>query len=149
MGLIANGRATPQEQKISANGFFPEISVDEIRDIVKVDGSVTDARVKQTIFEEILDVNRLLASLVQPNTTLVKQATQWIGEKSDKEILYFSAVSNGVSAKVCEKYRGYDSTNAGNKRAEDLTSTIDEYRRNKHWAIQQLLQQNQTTVELI
>lgn len=149
MGLVANGRVSGQDESISANAFFPEILINDIRDIVKVDTSVTDARLKQAVFEEIIDVNRLLAGLIEPNSTLVKQSTQSIGGKTDKEILYFSAVSNGVSAKVCEKYRGYDSSNTGNKRAEDLTLTIDEYRRNKHWAIQQLLQQNQTTVELI
>lgn len=149
MGLVANGRVSGQDESISANAFFPEILINDIRDIVKVDTSVTDARLKQAVFEEIIDVNRLLAGLIEPNSTLVKQSTQYIGGKTDKEILYFSAVSNGVSAKVCEKYRGYDSSNTGNKRAEDLTLTIDEYRRNKHWAIQQLLHQNQTTVELI
>lgn len=149
MGLVANGRVSGQDESISANAFFPEILINDIRDIVKVDTSVTDARLKQAVFEEIIDVNRLLAGLIEPNSTLVKQSTQSIGGKTDKEILYFSAVSNGVSAKVCEKYRGYDSSNTGNKRAEDLTLTIDEYRRNKHWAIQQLLHQNQTTVELI
>lgn len=149
MGFVANGNPTPQHEKISTNAFFPDVSINDIRDIVKIDGSVTDARLKQAIFEEILDVNRLLVSLVQPDTNLTQLSKNKVNEKTDTEILYFSAISNGVAAKVCEKYRGYDSTNTGNKRADDLTLTIDEYRRNKHWAIQQLLKQNQTTIELI
>lgn len=149
MGFVANGNPTPQHEKISTNAFFPDVSINDIRDIVKIDGSVTDARLKQAIFEEIIDVNRLLVSLVQPDTNLTQLSKNKVNEKTDTEILYFSAVSNGVAAKVCEKYRGYDSTNTGNKRADDLTLTIDEYRRNKHWAIQQLLKQNQTTIELI
>ncbi|MBF7690836.1 head completion/stabilization protein [Acinetobacter pollinis] len=149
MGFVANGNPTPQHEKISTNAFFPDVSINDIRDIVKIDGSVTDARLKQAIFEEIIDVNRLLVSLIQPDTNLIQLSKNKVNEKTDTEILYFSAVSNGVAAKVCEKYRGYDSTNTGNKRADDLTLTIDEYRRNKHWAIQQLLKQNQTTIELI
>lgn len=149
MGFVANGNPTPQHEKISTNAFFPDVSINDIRDIVKIDGSVTDARLKQAIFEEIIDVNRLLVSLVQPDTNLTQLSKNKVNEKTDTEILYFSAISNGVAAKVCEKYRGYDSTNTGNKRADDLTLTIDEYRRNKHWAIQQLLKQNQTTIELI
>lgn len=149
MGFVANGNPTPQYEKISTNAFFPDVSINDIRDIVKIDGSVTDARLKQAIFEEIIDVNRLLVSLIQPDTNLTQLSKNKVNEKTDTEILYFSAISNGVAAKVCEKYRGYDSTNTGNKRADDLTLTIDEYRRNKHWAIQQLLKQNQTTIELI
>lgn len=149
MGFVANGNPTPQHEKISTNAFFPDVSINDIRDIVKIDGSVTDARLKQAIFEEIIDVNRLLVSLIQPDTNLTQLSKNKVNEKTDTEILYFSAISNGVAAKVCEKYRGYDSTNTGNKRADDLTLTIDEYRRNKHWAIQQLLKQNQTTIELI
>lgn len=149
MGFVANGNPTPQHEKISTNAFFPDVSINDIRDIVKIDGSVTDARLKQAIFEEIIDVNRLLVSLVQSDTNLTQLSKNKVNEKTDTEILYFSAISNGVAAKVCEKYRGYDSTNTGNKRADDLTLTIDEYRRNKHWAIQQLLKQNQTTIELI
>lgn len=149
MGFVANGNPTPQHEKISTNAFFPDVSINDIRDIVKIDGSVTDARLKQAIFEEIIDVNRLLVSLVQPDTNLTQLSKNKVNEKTDTEILYFSAISNGVAAKVFEKYRGYDSTNTGNKRADDLTLTIDEYRRNKHWAIQQLLKQNQTTIELI
>lgn len=149
MGFVANGNPTPQHEKISTNAFFPDVSINDIRDIVKIDGSVTDARLKQAIFEEIIDVNRLLVSLIQPDTNLIQLSKNKVNEKTDTEILYFSAISNGVAAKVCEKYRGYDSTNTGNKRADDLTLTIDEYRRNKHWAIQQLLKQNQTTIELI
>lgn len=48
-----------------------------------------------------------------------------------------------------EKYRNYDSSNAGGKKAEDAELTVDDYRRNKQWAILQLLGENHTVVELI
>lgn len=149
MGFVANGNTTATHEVFRTNTFFPEVSMHEIREIIKVDGSVTDARLKQVVFEEIVDVNRLLDQIIQPNISLRELSKTEINGKSDREILYFSAISNGVAAKVCEKYRGYDSTNTGNKRAEDLTLTIDEYRRNKHWAIQQLIGKNQATVDLI
>lgn len=74
--------------------------------------------------------------------------TEINGEK-DTEILYFSAVSNGVYARLVELYTGYDSTNSGAKKSELLEQGADDYRRNKHWAIQQLLGKNHTIVELI
>ncbi len=75
--------------------------------------------------------------------------TSLVDDQPDTEILYFSAVANGIAAKIYEKYRNYDATNSGNKRADEMTPSIDEYRRNKHWAIQQLLGKNHTVVDLI
>lgn len=80
---------------------------------------------------------------------MAELATAKVDGKPDTEILYFSAISNGVAAKVNEQYRSYDTSTSGNKNAKELTPTIDESRRNKQWAIKQLLGQSHTTVELI
>ncbi|HHG5270705.1 TPA: head completion/stabilization protein [Acinetobacter baumannii] len=149
MSFVASGNTTPSKITISSSDFFPSISLDEIRDFVRIDGAVTDARLKQVTLEEIIDVNRLLSSLVTMASSLADLATGQVDGKPDTEILYFSAISNGVAAKVNEQYRSYDTSAAGNKNAKELTPTIDECRRNKQWAIKQLLGQIHTTVELI
>lgn len=150
MSFVANGNSTKSNITIaSKRQFFPTIALDDIKQDVRIDGSVTDARVKQALLEEIIDVNRLLADLVQPDKTLIGLATDIIDGKADTDILYFSAVANGVAAKIAEKYRSYDSTNSGNKRAEELSATINEYKRNKVFAIQQLKGENHSIVELI
>ena len=46
-------------------------------------------------------------------------------------------------------YRSYDSTNSGNNNAEELTPTIDDYRRDLRWAVRDFLGINRSTVELI
>lgn len=149
MSFIANGNATPSNIKISNGAFFPSVSLDDIRDFVRIDGSVTDVRLRQLVVEEMIDVNRLLAGLVLSDKTLAELALNTIDNKPETEILYFSAVSNGVAAKITEKYVGYDATNSGVKKAEMMDCSIDDYRRNKHWAIQQLKGENHTVVELI
>ncbi|ENU70469.1 hypothetical protein F918_02888 [Acinetobacter baumannii NIPH 601] len=149
MGFSANGNTTPSNITISSTDFFPSISLDEIRSFVRIDGAVSDARLKQVTLEEIIDVNRLLNKLVSSASSLAELATAKVDGKPDTEILYFSAISNGVAAKVNEQYRSYDTSTAGNKNAKELTPTIDECRRNKQWAIKQLLGQSHTTVELI
>lgn len=149
MSFVANGNTTPSNISISNGEFFPVISLDDIRDFVRIDGAVTDVRLRQLVLEEIIDVNRLLASLVMKADTLVDLATSIIDGKPDTEVLYFSAVSNGVAAKVNENYRNYDSTNSGNKKAEHAFLTVEDYRRNKMWAIQQLKGENHSVVELI
>jgi hypothetical protein len=149
MSFVANGNTTPSNIRISNGEFFPVISLDDIRDFVRIDGAVTDVRLRQLVLEEIIDTNRLLASLVMKADTLADLATSIIDGKPDTEVLYFSAVSNGVAAKVNENYRNYDSTNSGNKKAEHAFLTVDDYRRNKMWAIQQLKGENHSVVELI
>ncbi|MFX7296429.1 head completion/stabilization protein, partial [Acinetobacter baumannii] len=56
MGFIANGAITPSHITISSGTFFPEISLDEIRSFVRIDGSVTDVRLQQLTREEVIDV---------------------------------------------------------------------------------------------
>ncbi|EMI5618714.1 head completion protein [Acinetobacter baumannii] len=149
MGFVANGAVTPSNIIISSGTFFPDISLDEIRSVVRIDGSVTDVRLRQVIREEIIDVNRLLASLVMKAEKLADLAVNQIDGKSDTEVLYLSAVSNGVAAKVNENYRNYDSTNSGVKKTEVTECSVEDYRRNKQWAIQQLKGENHSVVELI
>ena len=80
---------------------------------------------------------------------LSELSTTQINDQPDTDFLYLSAVANGVAAKLNENYRNYDSSNAGAKKAEQAECTVDDYRRNKQWAIQHLLGQNHTVVELI
>lgn len=149
MSFVANGNFTPSQIIVKSNPFYPAISIDDLRKQFRIDGSVTNERLRQSVIEEIIDVNRLLNHLAEKFEKLSDLSKGQIDGLPETDYLYFSAVFNGVAAKVNEKYRGYDSSNAGNKNADDLVPTIDEYRRNKHWAIQQLLGQNHTVVELI
>lgn len=149
MGFVANGNNTPSQIVIESDSFYPSIALDHIRLIVRIDGAVTNDRLKQAIIEEIIDINRLLKSLKDKATQLSDLATTQINEQPDTDYLYLSAVANGVAAKINENYRNYDSSNAGGKKAEDAELTVDDYRRNKQWAILQLLGENHTVVELI
>ena len=149
MGFVANGNNTPSQIVIKSDSFYPSIVLDEIKNIIRVDGSVTDERLKQTAIEEIIDINRLLKSLKDQAAQLSDLSTTQINYQPDTDYLYLSAVANGVAAKINENYRNYDSSNAGGKKAEDAELTVDDYRRNKQWAILQLLGENHTVVELI
>ena len=149
MGFVANGNDTPSQIEIKSDPFYPIILLDQIRKIVRIDSAVTNDRLQQTIIEEVIDVNRLLKNLKNRATVLSDLSTTQINEKPDTDYLYLSAVANGVAAKLNENYRNYDSSNSGVKKAEEAETTIDDYRRNKQWALQQLLGENHTVVELI
>lgn len=149
MSFVANGVHIPNRIVLSSGDFFPAISLDEIRQNVRIDGSVTDFRLQQLTQEEMLDVNRLLADLTFKAQSLADLATCKINDKPDVEILYFSAVSNGVYARLVEHYQKYDSSNVGLQKSDLLQQGVDDYRRNKHWAIQQLLGNPHTIVDLV
>lgn len=149
MGFVANGNNTPSQINIKSDPFYPSISLDHIREIVRIEGAVTNARLQQAIIEEVIDVNRLLKVLKDKATVLSDLSTTEINDQPETDYLYLSAVANGVAAKTNENYRNYDSSNAGGKKAEDAELTVDDYRRNKQWAILQLLGENHTVVELI
>ena len=149
MGFVANGNNTPSHIQIKSDPFYPAIDLDHIREIVRIDGAVTNERLKQTIIEEVIDLNRLLKSLKEKASALSDLAETQINDQPATNFLYLSAVANGVAAKVNENYRNYDSSNSGGKKAEQAECTVDDYRRNRQWAIQQLLGENHTVVELI
>lgn len=149
MGFVANGNNTPSQVIIKSDPFYPDVVLDQIREVVKIDGAVTNARLQQVIIEEVIDVNRLLKSLKANAAQLSDLSTTQINDQPETDYLYLSAVANGVAAKVNENYRNYDSSNSGAKKAEQAECTVDDYRRNKQWAIQQLLGENHTVVELI
>lgn len=149
MGFVANGNNTPSQVIIKSDSFYPDIALDHIREIVRIDGAVTDTRLQQAIIEEVIDVNRLLKALKNQAAQLSDLSTSEINDQPETDFLYLSAVSNGVAAKINENYRNYDSSNSGAKKAEQAELTVDDYRRNKQWAIQQLLGENHTVVELI
>lgn len=149
MGFVANGNNTPSQINIKSDPFYPSISLDHIREIVRIEGAVTNARLQQAIIEEVIDVNRLLKVLKDKATVLSDLSTTEINDQPETDYLYLSAVANGVAAKINENYRNYDSSNSGAKKAEEAEYTVDDYRRNKQWAILQLLGENHSVVELI
>ena len=149
MGFVANGNNTPSQINIKSDPFYPSIALDHIREIVRIDGAVTTLRLQQAIIEEVIDVNRLLKVLKGKATVLSDLSTTEINDQPETDYLYLSAVANGVAAKINENYRNYDSSNSGAKKAEEAEYTVDDYRRNKQWAILQLLGENHSVVELI
>ncbi|MDO7473679.1 head completion/stabilization protein [Acinetobacter baumannii] len=149
MGFVANGNNTPSQIEIKSDPFYPSVALDRIREIVRIDGAVTNERLKQTIIEEVIDINRLLIRLKDQASKLSDLSKLQVNDLPETDFLYLSAIANGVASKVNENYRNYDSSDSGVKKAKEAECTVDDYRRNKQWAIQQLLGENHTVVELI
>lgn len=152
-GLIANGNQSNKEVVITSEEFFPDISSKEIREALRFDSSVTNQRLVPAIESAIIEVNDQLESLTSKAASLAEISTKKIItdgiEKPITEVLYFRAVAAAVGAELNEKYRAYDTTANGSQKAEELTPTVDDYRRDLRFAIRDLKKLRRLNVELV
>lgn len=152
-GFIATGPASTAGQSLANDGFFPDIALDSLRAQLRLDGSVSDARLSAATISAILSVNADLEPFRQHHAANTQQLADieapHIAGTSALVHLYQRAIACSVGAELAERYRSYDATNSGNSAADELTPSIDEYRRDARFAIRDLLKQVRVTVELI
>lgn len=150
----AAGNPAPDPESVENDGWFPAIDCAALREAMRLDGTVTAARLVQAVVAAILHVNAQLAEwqAVQQaagHAALAEVPAPKIAAESRLLALYRRAVYSTVKADLIERYRDYDTTAEGNKKAELLESPIDEQRRNAHWAIAGIVGRTHVTVELI
>ncbi|MBF0638773.1 head completion/stabilization protein [Pseudomonas protegens] len=151
-GFVAGG--TTPSGHINTDPFWPSIDLDQLRATLRIDSSVTPARLETAVINAAISVNRELATWrfnqqAAGFTRLSEVPAELIEGESAQVHLYRRAIEAGVGAEVCERYRSYDSTNTGNRKAEELAPNIDDYHRDQRWAIRDFLGTKRTTVELI
>lgn len=142
---------------IENDGWFPDIALAELRDAMRLDGTVTDARLVQAVVDAVLHVNRELAPWqalhVQAGiTTLADVPATRINRESRLLAQYRRAVYSTAKADLIERYRDYDSTAtslADKKSMEWLDEAPGAQRRNAQWAIADMVGRSHLTVELI
>lgn len=139
---------------IENDGWFPNIDLSLMRDAMRLDGTVTDPRLKQAVIAAIIHVNSELSvwqKTQQLNSiaTLADVPSSTVNKESVLIAKYQRAIYSTAKADLIERYRDYDTTGEGNKKAEWLDNSPDEQRRNAHWAVADILQRTHTTVELI
>jgi len=152
-GFIANGTAGTEET-IENDGFWPSIDPAELRARIRLDGAVAEPRLRAAIVAAILAANGELAAWsaqqqAAGHAKLEDVPAAKVDGKSRLVHLYRRVIACATAAEVAERYRSYDTTAAGNQRADDLTPSIDELRRDVRWAIRDFLGTPRTTVELI
>ncbi|MFM2477305.1 head completion/stabilization protein [Celerinatantimonas sp. MCCC 1A17872] len=154
MTLIANGDIPPTGITITNDGFFPDINTNRVRDTMRLDSAISDARLEQATMGAMFSVNMELKSYAleqqsngYSNLNAVPDVN--IGGTSRPVWLYQRAVFSTAAAELTEHYRSYDSSGDGLDTAELLSYSIDEYRRDARWAIRDLLGQSRSTVDLL
>ncbi|WP_110970789.1 head completion/stabilization protein [Pseudomonas huaxiensis] len=151
-GFIA-GAPVPSGH-INTDTFWPSIDIEKLRKSLRIDSSVTPARLETAIIAAAISVNDELDAWLQAKraegfVALTEVPSPPVGDVTKHVYLYLRAIEAATGAEVCERYRGYDTTGSGSKNAEDTAPTIDDYRRDQRWAIRDFLGKSRTTVELL
>lgn len=152
-GFIA-GSTPIQPFPITNDGFWPDIDGAVLRASIRLDGSITNARLEVATVNALIEINAELQALKALHSTdghrtlaavpapQIQGESQWIWQ-------YKRAVYCTVGAELAERYRSFDSTGEGHKKADELTPSVDEFRRDARFAIRNLLGTAHSTIELI
>ena len=151
--FIAAG-GSPAPYPITNDGWFPDLDGQHLRESLRLDGSITDARLETAAVNAVIEVNRELKAwkaqqVAAGNASLEDVPADQIQGESQLLHLYRRAIYCSAGAELAERMRDYSATGDGAERAEVLTPTADEYRRDARWAMRSILGRVHTTVELI
>lgn len=138
---------------IQNDGWFPDIPLKDARDSLRLDGTVTDIRLRNALVNAIIEVNKELAkwqvSRIMAGAVDLNSDGDQIGGRSIRATLYRQAVFSLAHAALTEHYRNIDTTKTGTDTAEKTDRTADDDRRDARWALNDLKGIPRTTIELI
>lgn len=153
-GFIANAPTAPAEGEITSSPFWPAISLSDLRETVRLDGTVTTARLTHAVIDAITSVNRDLADWRtarqdEGHTTLAAVPSERINNESVYLHSYRRAVYAMARANLLERYTDYSATGDGVKGADAKIVSSDDLYRDARFAIRDILGTTHNTVELI
>lgn len=152
-GFVANA-PTQASAPIVSGDWYPSIELAEVRAIMRFDGTVTDDRLSECVAIAISAVEDELDVWQQQQAELGRRSlrevpSKSIAGKSRLVLLYQRAVYAYAKAELTERYRDFDSTDAGHQRANALEGTVEDHRRAMRYAIRDILGRPRATVELL
>lgn len=153
-GFIANAPTSPAEGEIDSIPFWPAISLPDLRDTVRLDGTVTTARLKHAVIDAITSVNRDLADWRRAReaegvATLAAVPGEVINGESAYLHSYRRAIYAMTRANLLERYTDYSATGDGVKGADAKIISSDDLYRDARFAIRDILGTTHITVALI
>ena len=152
---IKTDTGTPASDAIVTNAaWFPPIDLAHMREAVRLNGTVTHARLREAVVAAIDEVNRelstwRLARQAASVLSLAELPADTIGGESVQLARYRRAVYFLARATLTEQYRDFDSTKSGAADADELVTTIDGDRRDGRQAISDMRGAPRSTIELI
>ncbi|WP_420804280.1 head completion/stabilization protein [Yersinia ruckeri] len=139
---------------ITSTAFWPEISLNQLRKVMRLDGNVTTERLKEAVIEAISNTNgQLRAWRIEQEAAGVLKLEEVEAEKVNGESIrvqrYRRAIYCHAKANLTERYRDADTTGDGNKRADALDPQITDLWRDARWAISDVQGRERGIAELV
>ncbi|MEX3556373.1 MAG: head completion/stabilization protein [Burkholderia gladioli] len=147
--------SAPVEPVIPGDGWYPDIDMRHARAALRLlDGTVTDARLVDALLEAIAHTRDVLRDwrATQESkgaTGLDGTDAARVGTENIQIQRYRRAVYGWALALLVERYRGYDTSRDGMRRADAIDNVSDEARRDAYWALSDLMKRRRVTVDLI
>ncbi|HEY3982525.1 head completion/stabilization protein [Cedecea sp.] len=138
-GVVIPARPVP-EAVITNTAFFPDVEPVRIRELLRLENTVTAVRLRSAIIDGMAETNAELQAYREEQIllgfpTLADVPADKIDGESVRCFYYKQAVCAMTTAKLYESYRGVDASAKGDKKADSIESTIDEMWRDMRWAV--------------
>ena len=148
----ANPPIAADDAQVDNDPWFPAVPAARVREVCRLDGTVTAARLGEAISNAMDSVNRELQAY-KAEQVLAGAANLAAAGDGRQPGRYLRAIYAHVQADLAEAYRDIDTTPSGEGKAErvreKIEAKIEEHRRTMRWALSDLLAIPRTSVELI
>lgn len=154
----ANPPAQGTEPTVANDGFFPDVDCEALRTDIRLDGTVTAARLKLAVVDAMLAVNSELqqwrTEQVQAgHATLADVLAPSLAGESAKVHQYRKAIYAHVGASLAEAYRDMDTLPQGTGKEPRVMAAleirVDTFHQQLRWAVADLQGKSRVIAELL
>jgi hypothetical protein len=150
--IAAQRPAETAEPPVKNTFFWPDIDLQQLRESLRYEGTVTAQRLRLAVKTAISEVNAELYDwradqMAAGFKTLADIPAEVLDGISEKITHYLAAVEAITAATIAERYRGYDAS--GMKKAGDVEASADEYWRDARFSISRVGERPNCIVSLL
>jgi len=150
--IAAQRPAETAEPPVKNTFFWPDIDLQQLRESLRYEGTVTAQRLRLAVKTAISEVNAELYDwradqMAAGFKTLADVPAEALDGLSEKITHYLAAVEAITAATIAERYRGYDAS--GTKKAGDVEASADEYWRDARFSISRVGERPNCIVSLL
>ncbi|MCL1861840.1 MAG: head completion/stabilization protein [Proteobacteria bacterium] len=150
MTFVAAAPAKPAKD-LPRHPFWPAVNPDTFRDVMRVDGTVSTARLIHALTEAVVYINSELKAWRIAREAAGCLSLDAVPDEDTARLpyLYCRAVYEYATADLMERYLRFDATGDAQQRAEGQAPAIENHRRNAFWAVRDIKGEARSTMELI
>lgn len=150
--IAAQRPAETAEPPVKNTFFWPDIDLQQLRESLRYEGTVTAQRLRLAVKTAISEVNAELYDwradqMAAGFKTLANVPAEALDGVSEKITHYLAAVEAITAATIAERYRGYDAS--GTNKAGEVEASADEYWRDARFSISRVGERPNCIVSLL